>query len=62
MSARSDQKPFSEDDCSKRRKKDRWARRQMIDALPLSEEPICDEWCLLSFLTRLANHNHITGH
>ena len=45
----------SEDDCiicGKWPEKDRWALREMIDSLPLHEEPICDE-CLRNFWRRI---------
>jgi hypothetical protein len=45
----------SEDDCiicSKWPEKDRCALREMIDSLPLHEEPICDE-CLRSVWHRI---------
>jgi hypothetical protein len=47
---------MSDDDCincGKWPEKDRWALRQMIDALPLGEEQICDE-CLRSFWCGIA--------
>jgi hypothetical protein len=42
---------MSEDDCiicSKWPERDRWALREMLDALPLDDEPVCDE-CLMVF-------------
>jgi hypothetical protein len=39
--------------CSKWPEPDRWALREMIDALPLGDDGICDE-CLMAFLNRLA--------
>jgi hypothetical protein len=38
--------------CGKWPEKDRWALREMIDSLPLREEPICNE-CLRSFWRRI---------
>jgi len=32
----------------------RWARREMIEGLPLDDDPICDE-CLTVFWQRLIN-------
>jgi hypothetical protein len=40
--------------CGKWPTPDRWALREMIDALPLDEEQICDQ-CLTSFFARLAS-------
>jgi len=34
--------------CSKWPERDRWALREMIDSLPLQEEPVCDD-CLRVF-------------
>jgi len=51
MSADSDSKPISEDDCvicGKWPARDRRALRKMIRALPVNEGPICKE-CLRSF-------------
>lgn len=39
--------------CGKWPEKDRWALREMIDSLPLQEEPICDE-CFLRFWRGIA--------
>jgi hypothetical protein len=39
--------------CGKWPASDRWALREMIEALPLDEEPICDQ-CLSSFFARFA--------
>jgi hypothetical protein len=38
--------------CSKWPERDRWALRRMITALPLREEPICDD-CLRAFAVQL---------
>ena len=54
-SIRDHSEPINEDNCvvcGKWPEKDRWALREMIAALPLHEEPICDE-CLLSFWHRI---------
>jgi hypothetical protein len=43
--------------CGKWPEKDRVARRELIEGLPLNADPICDE-CLTAFWRRLAHYGH----
>jgi hypothetical protein len=47
--------------CGNWPERDRWALREMLDTLPVDDEPICDE-CLMAFwqncIEPLAHHWH----
>jgi hypothetical protein len=47
--------------CGKWPERERWALREMLDTLPMDDEPICDE-CLMAFRERCSRHRSRHSH